>query len=49
MIGRKLEIIARSNEFIIERLQDRTANLLEWAIIFLFVIDLALIVMTLGK
>ncbi len=42
-LERKLNIMARSSEFIIERLQDRTANLLEWAIIGLFVIDLALI------
>lgn len=42
-LERKLEIIARSSEFIIERLQERTANLLELAIILLFVIDLVLI------
>jgi uncharacterized Rmd1/YagE family protein len=42
-LERKLNIMARSSEFIIERLQDRTANLLEWAIIGLFVIDLVLI------
>lgn len=42
-VERKLEIIARSSEFIIERLQERTANLLEWGIIALFVIDLVLI------
>ena len=43
VVERKLNIIARSSEFILERLQDRTANLLEWAIIFLFVIDLVFI------
>lgn len=42
-IERKLGIIAQSSEFIIERLQDRTANWLEWGIIALFVVDLALI------
>lgn len=42
-VERKLDIIARSSEFIIERLQERTANLLEWGIIALFVIDLVLI------
>ena len=43
VLERKLNIMARSSEFIIERLQDRTANLLEWAIIGLFVIDLVFI------
>jgi len=47
-LERKLNIMARSSEFIIERLQDRTANLLEWAIIGLFVIDLVFI-FTLSK
>ncbi len=42
-VERKLDIIARSSEFLIERLQDRTANMLEWGIIALFVIDLVLI------
>ncbi len=42
-VERKLNIIMRSSEFILERLQDRTANLLEWGIILLFVIDLVLI------
>ena len=42
-IERKLDIIGRSSEFIIERLQDRTANLMEWAVIVLFVIDVVLI------
>lgn len=42
-LERKLNIIARSSEFIIERLQERTANLLEWGIIALFVVDLVLI------
>lgn len=42
-VERKLDIIARSSEFLIERLQDRTANMLEWGIIALFIIDLVLI------
>ena len=49
VVERKLNIIARSSEFIIERLQDRTANFLEWAIIFLFVVDLVFIYMELLK
>jgi len=48
-LERKLNIIARSSEFIIERLQERTANLLEWAIIVLFVIDLVFIFLGLVK
>jgi uncharacterized Rmd1/YagE family protein len=49
VVDRKLNIIARSSEFIIERLQERTANLLEWAIIFLFVVDLVFIYLELVK
>lgn len=49
VIERKLEIIARSNEFIIERLQDRTANIMEIGVITLFIIDLVLIFFELMK
>ncbi|MBI5466359.1 MAG: RMD1 family protein [Candidatus Kerfeldbacteria bacterium] len=49
VLERKISIISRSSEFIIERLQERTANLLEWAIIFLFVIDLVFIFLELSK
>ncbi|MFH1111757.1 MAG: RMD1 family protein [Patescibacteria group bacterium] len=48
-VERKLDIIAKSSQFIIDRLQDRTANLLEYGIIFLFVVDLILLLMGLAK
>lgn len=40
---RKLDIIAKSSEFIILRLQERTLNWQEYAIIALFIIDIVLI------
>lgn len=40
IINRKLSIISNSTSFIIEQLQYRTANVLELAIIFLFIVDL---------
>lgn len=48
-VERKLNIIARSSEFIIERLQDRTANMLELAIVGLFVLDIIIIFFELLK
>jgi uncharacterized Rmd1/YagE family protein len=48
-VERKLNIIARSSEFIIERLQDRTVNIMELAIIGLFVLDVILIFFELLK
>ncbi len=47
VIERKLSLITKSSQFILERLQDRTANLLETAIIFLFVVDIIFILIEL--
>lgn len=42
-LQRKIDIIAKSSEFIIQRIQDKTLRWQEYAIIALFVIDVALI------
>ncbi len=47
VIERKLSLITRSSQFILECLQDRTSNLLEAAIVFLFVVDIVFILIEL--
>ncbi|MFH1866746.1 MAG: RMD1 family protein [Patescibacteria group bacterium] len=47
IISRKLEIISNSSKFIIDQLQNRIANVLEAAIVFLFVVDIIFILIDL--
>ncbi len=47
VIERKLDLINKSSQFILECLQNRTANLLEAAIVFLFIVDIVFILMEL--